>query len=222
MLSCKKITELCSRELERRLNLGERAALRAHLVDVRGLREFSQTAAGAARLGPHLCPWQCAAARRSHNRLRDGRPGQLSLRARSHFSAMRRWPVLERNAESTPFATGKQQSMQPVALLRAAWGEARDRGSRWGLSTFITPRHWAIRHDVWASGCQYACGGRSAREFPVWGSSQTSILGHEETLQTLNRLLQIGRVVRTAAMHFCHAIDSWWPETPTRTPCDSA
>jgi len=87
MLSCKKITELCSRELERRLNLGERAALRAHLVDVRGLREFSQTAAGAARLGPHLCPWQCAAARRSRNLLRDRRPGQPSLRARSHFSA---------------------------------------------------------------------------------------------------------------------------------------
>lgn len=134
MLSCKKITELCSRELERRLNLGERAALRAHLVDVRGLREFSQTAAGAARLGPHLCPWQCAAARRSRNLLRDGRPGQLSLRARSHFSADA--PLAGSRAQRRINAFRNRQATKHAARCAFAGGVGRGARSRVPLGSF--------------------------------------------------------------------------------------
>jgi hypothetical protein len=40
MLSCKKVTELCSQEFERKLNLGERAAMSTHIVMCAGCSNF--------------------------------------------------------------------------------------------------------------------------------------------------------------------------------------
>lgn len=40
MLSCKRVTELCSQELERPLGLGERASLHLHLMACAGCANF--------------------------------------------------------------------------------------------------------------------------------------------------------------------------------------
>lgn len=40
MLSCKEVTELCSREMELPLGLGERASLRMHLMMCDGCTNF--------------------------------------------------------------------------------------------------------------------------------------------------------------------------------------
>ncbi len=40
MLSCEKVTQLCSQELERPLELRERAAMRAHLMMCSGCTNF--------------------------------------------------------------------------------------------------------------------------------------------------------------------------------------
>jgi len=40
MLSCERVTELCSQELERRLRLPERAGLTTHLLMCSGCRNF--------------------------------------------------------------------------------------------------------------------------------------------------------------------------------------
>lgn len=40
MLSCREVTHLCSEEHERRLGLGERLALRLHLMMCRGCSNF--------------------------------------------------------------------------------------------------------------------------------------------------------------------------------------
>lgn len=40
MLSCKRVTELCSQELERPLGLGEQVSLRLHLLACTGCANF--------------------------------------------------------------------------------------------------------------------------------------------------------------------------------------
>jgi predicted anti-sigma-YlaC factor YlaD len=40
MLSCEKVTELCSQELERQLGIRERAAIQAHLMMCSGCTNF--------------------------------------------------------------------------------------------------------------------------------------------------------------------------------------
>lgn len=40
MLNCREVTELCSRELEQPLGLGERMALRTHLLMCSGCSNF--------------------------------------------------------------------------------------------------------------------------------------------------------------------------------------
>lgn len=40
MLSCKKVTELCSQELDRQLGLGERVSLKAHLMMCSGCSNY--------------------------------------------------------------------------------------------------------------------------------------------------------------------------------------
>ena len=40
MLSCEKVTELCSQELERELGLGEKMSLRTHLMMCSGCSNF--------------------------------------------------------------------------------------------------------------------------------------------------------------------------------------
>jgi hypothetical protein len=42
MLNCRKITELCSQELERRLDVGERVSMHTHLMMCTGCTNFRQ------------------------------------------------------------------------------------------------------------------------------------------------------------------------------------